>query len=327
MLRFADSFEHYGTLTSNMLLGWWASLAVAGGDTITLSSTFARTGTKSLKFTDNIGVNANCDARFTLGVSAITAGFGASVYLTSLPVANATVGMQFRDSTNTSILTLLFQSDGSIEARKGSSTGTVIDISDSILTAGTFHHVECKAVFDTVAGSVEVRVNGITVIQIGSLNLGSAPAVACSLRMLDANVSNPDVYWDDVFAWDDTGTHNNDFIGPQRILTIFPTGDTAQADFTKNGAATGYGCVNQSTPDGDTTYLSSTVVGHKTDLSLPTLPPELVTIAGVIVPAMARLDAAGVGNLKMSMKSAAALLAGADVPLTTGYNYIRGNIL
>ncbi len=312
MLLFADSFDHYGTVIANMLAGMWADLT--GGGYVTISNAFARTGTYSLKLQGSGGA----EARFSLLKSAFTCGVGFGIYMPSLPSLNNTMTLQFRNASNVDLLTLCFQSDGSIAAKKGDENGTLIDISDSILTAGTFNHIECKAVFDNVAGYVEVRVNGVIKLQIGSLNLG---IVACTQAALHA--SNEAVYFDDVFAWDDTGTYNNDFMGAQRILTIFPTGNTAQADWSWNGAASGYLCINEAAPDADTTYLSSPTVGNKSDFSLPSLPPELVQITGVMIPAMARIDAAGIGNLKVTMKSSAALLAGASMPLTPGYSYYR----
>jgi hypothetical protein len=135
--------------------------------------------------------------------------------------------------------------------------------------------------------------------------------------------STPDIYWDDVFAWDDTGTYNNSFMGAQRILTTFPTADTAQADFTVVGSGAGFSAINDNPPDDDTSYITSAVVNNKSDFELDTLPPEVVAIAGVFVPARARVDAAGIGNLKMSLVSSGDVLAGSDVPLTPSYSYYR----
>jgi hypothetical protein len=98
------------------------------------------------------------------------------VLMPSLPTSGTTAGIQFRDVSNNPLLTLLFQADGSIAAKKGGKTGTLIDVSDTILTAGTFNHIECKTTFDPVAGFVEIRVNGVTKLQIGSLDLGALAA-------------------------------------------------------------------------------------------------------------------------------------------------------
>jgi len=322
MLLFADGFEHYGLDESFMLAGLWSGLSASAGGTIELSTSFARTGTTSLKMTSGNVSTAIQESRWAFGTTAETCGIGVGVYLPNLPSSNQQVGFQFRNASNIAILTACLQSDGSICIRKGGVSGAVVDVSDAILTAGTFNHIECKAVFDTVAGAVEVRVNGVTKLQIGSLDLGSVGAATGALMIFNFPTGFS-VYWDDLFTWDDTGTENNDFIGAQRILTIMTDADTAQADFTVVGAADGVDAINNIPPDGDTTYIYSSVVGDKSDFTLPTLPPELVQIAAVFVPVMARLDAAGIGNLLVSMISGGDDAPGTDSPLTTGYTYYK----
>lgn len=327
MLIFADGFEHYGTTPNGgrdaMLSGAWASFTSANANDISISSTKFRTGSKSLKFVNPNGATDN-SARVAFGGSPrITCGHGFGLHVDSLPASNQLLGFQLRDNTNTPLITFCIQSDGSIAARKGNQAGTIIDISDSILTAGTFNHIECKTVFDTVAGSVEVRVNGVVKMNIGALNLGAVGATQFTFNSFSVYAVN--TYFDDFIIWDDGGSFCNDFLGPQRILTQFPTGDTAQADFAKNGAATGYGCISEVPPDADTTYISSATIADKSEFTLPTLPPELVTIAAVFVPVMARLDDAGVGNVKVSMVSGASVLAGTDNPLTTSYQYYKSS--
>lgn len=326
MLVHGDSFEHYGTTPNGgrdaMTAGYWASVDDGVGGNFSISSDVARTGTKSLKLTPGAG-NAVVAARVAFGgAPRFTFGIGVAIYMATLPAGNDRIGYQFRDNTNTPILTICFQSDGSITARKGDHTGTVIDISDSILQAGTFNHVETKATFDTVAGFVEIRVNGVTKLQIGGLNLGAAGCAQYAFVGFNGG-GCPVSYFEDEFAWDDTGDENNDFVGPQRILTYFAIADTAQADWSKVGDADGFDCIDNVPADGDTTYLGSDTIGDKSDFALPTLPPETAEIRGIIVPVMARLDAAGIGNVLVSMISGADDAPGTDYPLTTGYTYYR----
>lgn len=321
MLRFADSFDHYGGDVSFIDDGLWAGYVAASGGSVALSNSFARTGDYSLRLHRSNFSEGLVEARFAIGAQSFTCGIGFGVYMASLPTSGTTAGIQFRDVSNNPLLTLLFQADGSIAAKKGGKTGTLIDVSDTILTAGTFNHIECKATFDTVAGFVEVRVNGVTKLQIGSLNLGALAAATCALSLFDFFLD--DIWFDDVFAWDDTGDYNNAFMGAQRILTIFPTADTAQADFTVVGSGAGFSAIDDNPPDEDTSYITSAVVSNKSDFELDTLPPEVVAIAGVFVPARARVDAAGIGNLKMSLVSSGDVLAGSDVPLTPSYSYYR----
>lgn len=319
MLLWADSFDHYGGVFANMFFGAWSSHADSSGVPF-LTNLFSRSGTYSLAFTGTNGSGSVAQhVRRSLPSAKTRCGFGYGLYQPNLPSTNEQRLFQILNSSASPILTLCAQSDGSIHIRKGDFADPVIEISDSVLTPGTFHHIELWQTFDTVAGEIEVRVNEQTVIADGGINLGAAPAASVQWRKLGSN--NEPFYVDDVFAADDQGAENNTFIGAQRMITEFPLADTAQADWTLNGSGTGHGCIDQTGPDGDLTYLSSAIVGHKSDFTLPSLPPELAVIAGVYVPVMARINAAGIGNLKTSMKSAAALAAGNDNPLTPGYTY------
>ncbi len=322
MLRFAESFEQYNGDISWLLSGLWSGISVPAGGSCVLSNSLARTGSYSMQMHKPNITGQVVEARFSIGAQSSTCGIGLGVYMPNLPLGSQLAGFQFRDTGNTALLSICLQSDGSICARKGDFSGTVIDISDSILTAGTFNHIETKATFDTVAGFVECRVNGVTKLQIGSLNLGAVQAASCALMLF---AGTGDIFWDDIFAWDDTGTYNNSFMGAQRILTVFPVADTAQADLTIVGTSDGFAAINNVPPDGDTTYLTTATVSNKSDFALDTLPPELVAIAGVFVPAMARVDAAGIGNLKVSLVSSGDVLAGSDVPLTPSYTYYRNS--
>jgi hypothetical protein len=314
-LIWGDSFDHYGTNKSNMLAGEWAEfLEIAGS--ITISTTFARTGTHSLKFAPDPAGSPIYARRAFKGAPRITCGVAMAIYQTALPVGNAGPGMQLRNNSNVAILTVVIQTDGSICVRKGDHAGAIQDISDAVITAGTFHHIECEATFDSVAGSFEIRANGRTVLNTGGLNLGSVGAAQVVYGSFIASNAGGAFYVEDVFARDGSG-----FFGAQRILTEFATGDTAQADWAKNGSGTGYGCIDQADPDGDTTYLSAATSGDKSDFSLPALPSELAQIIGVYVPVMARLNAAGIGNIQPSMISSGDVLAGNDDALTTGYTY------
>lgn len=315
MLLWADGFEHYGLDETNMLAGEWAAFVW----TPQLSTAFARTGTHSLHMQGRGGAGVQ-SARRVFGAEKIGCSVGFGVYCPQLPASNSLFYFTFLSPAAADILTVAIQSDGSLCVRSGGIAGTVIDITDSVITAGTFHHIAMKALFDTVAGATEIQVNGVTKQLIGSLNLGSAGA--SSFRLNNNETTAGDGYYvDDMKAFDDQGTYNNDIVGPHRVLTNYVAADTAQADWSLNGAGTGTGCINQTAPDGDTTYIGTALAGDKSEFTMQTLPPELVEIAGIYIPAMARLDAAGIGNLQLSMVSGASDDPGPDTPLTTGYTY------
>lgn len=317
-LLFADSFDHYGTGTTgraNMLAGAWAEIS-AGGFT---PGAGGRTGANGLRSSGSGNI-----ARVTLGGLKTVVGVGYGVWMAALPATNQVLGTVLRNQANANIVAVAVSPDGALVVKKGNVfTGIIIGISDSVLTAGTYHHIEFKAVIDDVVGSIEIRVNGVVVLVLTNIDLGIAPAATVVFDS-PSTASGVTHAYDDLIMWDDTGDYCNDFLGPQRVLTYFPVGDTAQADWTvTGGSGPGYDAINKAIPDADTSFIGAANVGSKSDFSLPTLPPETAVIAGVFVPAMGRIDEAGIGNIKMSMISGADVVSGADINLTPGYAYSR----
>ena len=305
-LLWADSFDHYPDGRSSVpTSGSWARF-----DGV-ISTTFARTGTKSCK----IGFG-NEAIRRTLGSPKTTVGAGMSIYFIRLPSNSNNFHFYINDTLNNTILDFNFASDGSLQIFKGS---TLIDVIDGAIVAGSFIHIEIKAVIDPLVGEIEVRLNGITALLLTDLNTGSVPTTQVSWQHTDSGID--EIYIDDVFAWDDLGVANNSFLGPQRILTIFPAATTNPNDWLLTGAASKVAAISEVGPDGDTSYISAGSVGTKQTFTLPTLPPELFAIAAVYVVPMTKIDSAGEGGMSTAMLSGASADTKNSVALTTTYVY------
>ena len=132
------------------------------------------------------------------------------------------------------------------------------------------------------------------------------------------------MYFDDLVAWDMEGGNFNSFPGPVRVTTIYCDADTDQADWDVFGATDGYQAINQSVPDGDTTYIHSDNPGDRSDFKIGELPAEIQTITAVFVPALGRLENAGIGDMKISLVSGGEVAEGPSHPLTPVYTY-RGS--
>lgn len=321
-LLWADSFDHYGVGGETaMLAGAWTQIGESGTFPV-ISTEQARTGTRCIKWINELSSSQRRLIRRNFPTAKLVVGVGVGVYFTNLPSTSDIIGVQLRNSSNVGILSVFFQSDGSISVRAGTEAGTIIAASDPVLNAASWDHVEIKAIFDTVVGEVEIRVNGLAVITMTDLNLG---AVGASQVVFGKYVSTSGTYGifyvDDVFAWDDNGTLNNDFIGPMRVETIFPVADTAATDWVRNTGASDFAALDDVPPDADTTYLAGAGLGDISEFVLDTLPPETALIAGVFIPIMAKLEAAGLGNVQVSLVSGADVSAGPDQVLTTAYAY------
>jgi len=316
MLRFADSFDHYGSI-ANMSAGLWAELTQAS-----ISSAQSRTGGNSLLLTGG-GGGAPAIARLALNGPALDViGVGFGIYFPALPSINNNCLFQLASNANSPLLTMIFNPSGSITINKGDYNGSLIEVTDNLITAGTFHHIELRAFMDDTAGEFELHVNGVVQLQLGSLDLGTTKVSQSAWRRRNVGGSADPQYIDDIFVWDETGDFNNTFMGPLRILTTFADGESSPQDWTAVGASTIHEAIDEVPPDGDTSYAGAGTVGNKATLTLPEIPPEVDKVAGIYVPALARIDEAGTGSIVVSMISGSESINGGEsTPLTTSYSY------
>lgn len=213
-----DGFDHYGGSLARMKDGVWGSIS---NFNMSLSSSSARTGGYSLRVDGNSG-----SARRVLGAELDTVIVSVATYLEGLPtVSNAMKPIKLLTGANAVVMTLTVRPDGVLEARNpsgsilGSTTGPV-------LVSRSWQHVECKVFRSSTVGTIEVRVDEVTVLNLAALNLGS-------VNIAQYATANEDAFnfvafkIDDLIVRDTTGAFNNDFQGDLRVATLQPVGDGA----------------------------------------------------------------------------------------------------
>lgn len=321
-LLWCDGFDHYGTSTAKMLDGVYAEV----GGSVTLSSVNPRTGSLSIRQTGGTTLNK---LRRVFGGAKTTVGLGAAFYFTALPSGNdGTNIFQFRDTANTEQITIGLQSTGTISVwRRRPNGGTLLGTTASpVVVASAYQHIEAVVFFSETVGTVEVRVNGVTVLSLSGIDTVYTANVEASQAYIGGNIpgeslNDPTMYLDDIFCYDNTSSYNNTFIGDRRVLTLFPNANTATADWTAVGAATGYECIDEASPDDDTTYITAATTGLVSQFGLQNLPGGISVINGVVMVERARKTEAGTANTQVSIVSGASTTAGADKALTEIYTY------
>lgn len=321
MLLFADSFDHYGSGSAgyaNLTKGPGAYGEIGSDTYVGISSAQKRTGAYSLSMNTNAnGGTVGFRKSIVAANNEVIAGFG--LYLSALPASSSKICFQWLQGT-TPVASLIVTSAGALRLLIGGSSGTLVAQTDNIIAAGTFNHIEIRALRDDVVGELEARVNGVQVAFIDNLDLGDNDIDGFQ-QIVPANGSGVTTYIDDLTICDTTGTAINDFMGPVRVNTSFVSADTVEADWTKNTGTDGYALIDDIAPDGDATYLEADTIGEVSEFALSALPSETADIKGVYIPAMARLADAGIGNLQVSLVSNSEVSLGPNEPITTSYAY------
>lgn len=325
-LLWCDGFDHYGVL-SNLTEGVYAEI----GGSVTLVTSNPRTGTHSLRFNGAAGGLSATTARRILGGAKTTVGIGGVFFYANLPTNPQRCKIfDFRDANNSIQVTIICDTTGTVSAYRGQVTGTLLGTSASpVLVADSYQHIEALVFFSQTVGTIEVRVNGVTVLSLSGIDTVASSLVESSQVTFGGSASlslasTVDQNIDDVFCYDDTGSFNNTFIGDRRVLTLFPDSDTIQADWTPVGSATGFGAIDEENPDGDTTYITASAPGSPGPISefgIQNLPAGVSAVSAVVLVELARKTEAGVANTQWSVVSGAFETAGADKPMTEVYTY------
>lgn len=219
--------------------------------------------------------------------------------------------LQLRDGTTIQIALSYISNFGLRITR--STTTTLASTTEFILPPASFVYIEMKAVFHNTAGSIEIRVNGVTVLSYSGDTTSTANAYA---NRLDITATSSNFMLDDLYVCDGTGTANNDFLGDMRVDTLLPTADGTYSAFTPSTGTSHYAAVDDMPLD-TADYVSGTTVGSRdsyvmSDLAM--LPGS--DIAGVAVFGVFAKDDNGIKNATTMLRSGGTNYDGVTFPLS-----------
>lgn len=307
----------YRTTTANMLNGLYAEVSA----TLIEDPDLGTTGNVTLYSGTSTSI-----LRKVLPASLSTIGFGFRIWMPSLPTSSP-VGVprliQYRNTSNQDLLTITVETDGRISAYRGGTLGTLLGTSTSpALVANAWQSVEIKSFLDAASGTVEIRVEGIEVLNLTGQNTlgGTGP---CTQIVQGKSGSNPAVnpfYAKDWVVWDTAGSINNDFFGSVSVYSLLTDGDVS-LNWTPSTGTTGWDLLNESPPD-DADYISADDAPPAAAvMSLTNLPADVTSVRGLIAIARSMKTDGGDGNLQVSMVSNGTPGNGSDRPITTAFTY------
>jgi hypothetical protein len=151
-----------------------------------------------------------------------------------------------------------------------------------IIGTNLWYGIEVEVTVSSTAGVVNVWVNGTQVMAVtGICTQASANAYANQVAIGDAFTEGVNLYADDFRVWDNTGSTQSAPLGTDsRIVTKMPSGAGQFTQWTPNGAAANWQCVDDNPPDDDTTYVSGATASLLDAYAMPsagfTLAPAMV---------------------------------------------------
>jgi hypothetical protein len=261
-LIFADGFDHYAI--ADILKKWTAS---TNGPTLDIRPEYARPpGGMGLIIggASNRSLNKNFTANYATFVC------GANVYFASVP--GAADFIVFADAGTAQLSLRMDGSNHLVLTRNGTTLAT----STNVFSTTTWYHIEIKATINNTTGVYEVRVNGSSTGWIPSATSQNTRASANNYVNQIYLYGSASIQWDDLYFLDNSGSTANDFVGPQKIITIYPNSAGNYAQWTGNYAAN-FANVNELTSDGDSTVNQSSTANQIDTFGFDDVPTGTIT--------------------------------------------------
>lgn len=303
MQRYVDSFDLYSIAD---ILTRWTLLS----GTITIGSGTGR-NTNCLRLQNGLSSFATVTKLLDNQPTFIT---GFAWNYTSAATTSITI-VQFLDGTT-------IQCDVRINANRTFSVtrnGTVLATSVDVMPLGAFNYIEFKATIDNTVGSYELRLNGVTILSgTGVDTQTTVNSYANSVKFGGSTFGIPEYQLDDLYIFDGTGTHNNDFAGD---VVIGAYSANAAGDLTEwdPSAGSNYQCIDEMPSNGDSDYISTNVIGERDLFNFSSLSGAATSILGIQRTIIARKDDAGTRIIKPLYKGGGTVYSGSTVSLGTSY--------
>lgn len=322
-IQWCDDFKSYGSTPAYMVNGLYSSVSanlVTDPDP-TASGKVIQLGTVS--FFDSV--------RKALSTPSATVGVCSRLWLSTLPSSGSNPCLiRFNDGANVVHVSIAVTSTGVIQAWRGTqtfSTGTLLGSSSGpVVVANAWQHIEAKVLISDTVGTVEVRVNGVTVLTLTNQDTGNSADLTVAQIVLAASsrgdLATQDVtaHFKDFVIWDSTGAQNNDFLGSVIVTSLIPDGDDTNTWARSSGSVSNT-LINESDPN-DTDYISDAFpAAAKQVNTLSDLPSNVTSVKALMPLTRAANSDGGTGNIKTGLVSGATSGLGADKSLTSAFSY------
>ena len=286
-LIYIDGFDHYTNSEANYK-GW--SFHNTYNDFS--PSSYGRFGSGGVRTTydnqavkRNIGVNKST---LYVGIAFAKWEAGTPVFDSSSPL------ILFQDESEVDQVKFHLSPTYQILAYQGD--GTLLGTSAvDILKDYVWKYLEVKVTISATVGVVEVRVNGVEIINETGLDTKNGTDYMRYFGF-SAIPTNRTVYYDDLYI-DDAQFH-----GDCRVKTFMPDSDSAtHTDFVRSTGSNDYECVDESDPNDDTDYIYANTVGDISAFGITT--GSLGTVQGIQLNNYLRKDDAGTRKIKPLIRS------------------------
>lgn len=317
-IEHADSFDIYGTDASLMTDGVYAQVSSPFGGFIQPDPDGESTQ-RCIRFGQS-----SAPLRYALLTPVAVVGQSCRIWMPNLPTTagRECIPFEWRDIDNNRLGYIAVQTNGAVKLIVDDVE--IVSTNVPVLTAEAWWHMECKV--DVATGTCELRIEDVTVIDEDSLSFPSAVVYQLAPRVEnDATSAFTHMYMKDFVVWNTLGSDNTDFLGPVRVINLWPNEDVTIGGWAPSTGTEGYPILDNNPPL-NSEYMSAApaAVDDFMQFEMTDLPDDITAVKGVVTFVRARKVDGGYGQLQTSMVGdLGAESAGLDRPITAGYVYWR----
>ena len=306
-----------------------ALIDVEGGDHLAANMFTAKGWDSNPTFVASGRVRGSCwqlrDTGATTAIAKVLPGTYPTVILGIGVLHNTTaLSQHVVQLTGSAGVVALVITDGSGRLTVRNGAGTTIATGTTVIAPNAWYYVELKIVVGA-AGSCELHLNGVpgeipfTVGNFGTANISAVQPICLAVSVVTITS------YDDLYVLDTTGSSpQNDFLGDVVVETLFPNADGTHQDWTPNPAGTHFNKVNETIPDGDTTFVSDANPGDIDSYHVSSLAALSGNVYGVVTNLYARKDDATGKQIAPVIREAGADHVGATTGgISTSYLFYR----
>lgn len=187
---------------------------------------------------------------------------------------------------------------------------------------GIWMWVECKVTISSTVGTCEVKVNGVSVLNLTGLN-NQGVGGNSNITNVALSGDNYFTYFDDWYIADTSGSYNNDYLGSIKVITSNPIANGSTNNFTAVGAASNYLCVDEAAlANGNTDYVESSTAGHFDLYDVTSISTGITNAPAVWIECNAQKTIAGAREIKLLARSSGNdAISGVQSLTQSVYNY------
>jgi len=192
-----------------------------------------------------------------------------------------------------------------------------------------FYYIEVKARLHDTLGSVQIKVNGVTVFNVSNVDTknGGTKTVFDHYR-INTSVISPvrrHIDIDDFYLCNGAGSVNNDFLGDIAIETLFPNADGAFSNFvgSDSDSVANYALVNEQGAPSMSSFVGGSNVGDKDLYNIDSPVRTAGPILGAVITAYVQNGDSGSRAMGIIVKSGSTTTTPTGTTLVTTPAMVR----